>query len=62
MYSLYIWDREWKLVNKQMYNDGSRTMSFENVPRNVLMVLVPEYSQGKERPFIITEDNARHWF
>jgi hypothetical protein len=37
-------------------------MTFVNVPDNALLLLVPQYSKRKERPFIITENGSRNWF
>lgn len=35
---------------------------FENIPSDALLLLLPEYTQGKERPFIFTETGERQWF
>jgi hypothetical protein len=37
-------------------------LQFNQVPQNVLMLLVPEYSERKERPFIIMPDGTRYWW
>lgn len=61
-YDLYYWDNEWKLLATQTSGDASTELAFENAPSSCLFRLIPEYSQGKERPFIILEDGTRVWF
>lgn len=61
-YKLYYWDNAWKLIAEKRTNESTTMLSFENVPRNALLLLKPEYSVRKERPFIITDDNNRVWF
>ena len=61
-YRLYYWKNGWKLIATQtaMANEGQ--LIFTNVPNNALLILIPEYSQRKERPFIITNKGERVWF
>ena len=61
-YKLYFWDNNWKLLARQKALEGSTELVFENVPKNALMMLIPEYSQGKERPFTITDEGERLWW
>ena len=61
-YHLLCWDGSWKLISTKIANEKATSLSFENVPRNALLLLLPEYSKGKERPFIITDDSKRIWF
>jgi hypothetical protein len=61
-YQLYYWDNDWKSVGTQTAADNAKELVFENVPKNALLLLIPEYSEGKERPFIITDDNKRYWW
>jgi hypothetical protein len=49
-------------VGERTAVDGVQSLVFENVPKNALLLLIPEYSQGKERPFIITDNQERIWF
>ncbi|MBB6235545.1 hypothetical protein HDC90_000142 [Pedobacter sp. AK013] len=60
-YRLYYWDNDWELVDEQIAASDAHILSFEDAPKNALFLLVPEYSQGKERPFIITDDGKRQW-
>jgi len=60
-YSLYYWDSEWKLIAEKVAATETRELSFDDVPSNALLVLIPEYSQGKERPFMI-KDGKRYWW
>ena len=61
-YELYYWDKNWKLAGVQKATEGSDSLQYTNVPKNALMLLIPEYSEGKERPFIITGKNEHLWF
>lgn len=61
-YELFYWDRDWKSLGIQIPNDDDSFLCFKNVPENVLLRLVPEYSTGKERPFIVTRDGERYWW
>ncbi len=61
-YILYYWYTDWVSLGEQTAIAGSQTLVFEKVPKNALLLLIPEYSQGKERPFIINENKERIWF
>jgi hypothetical protein len=61
-YRLHYWNKGWKLVSEQMATVGMQTMVFQRVPDNALLWLVPEYSERKERPFIVSKDGQRLWF
>ncbi|HEX6431350.1 MAG TPA: hypothetical protein VF008_26850 [Niastella sp.] len=61
-YRLFYWNNAWKLAGMQTAAEGATSMTFQGVPRNALLLLVPEYSQGKERPFMITDNNERVWW
>ncbi|MBK0384460.1 transglutaminase domain-containing protein [Pedobacter sp. SD-b] len=61
-YRLYYWDTAWKALGLQKVMPLAKSIIFNNVPQNALLLLVPEYSEGKERPFIITDNGKRQWF
>lgn len=61
-YELFYWDQRWKSLGVQVADEGETSLFFENVPGNVLFRLIPEYSVGKERPFIIMQDGKRYWW
>lgn len=61
-YTLYYWNNNWISMGEKTAIAGSQTLVFEKVPKNALLLLVPEYSEGKERPFIITDTQERIWF
>jgi hypothetical protein len=61
-YKLYYWNNAWKLVGEQKAEADTKALVFENVPRNSLLLLVPEYTQRKERPFIIMDNGERLWW
>ena len=56
------WDNTWKLLEVRTTGFGTHALTFNNVPRNALFLLIPEYSQGKERPFTINENGEREWW
>lgn len=62
IYQLYYWDNGWKGVASKKAGKNEKQLVFENVPANALLLLRPNYSQGKERPFIITQEDGRQWF
>ncbi len=61
-YQLYYWNNSWRLIDTQTAGETSVTLTFNNVPKNALLLLVPEYTQRKERPFMITEKGERIWW
>jgi len=61
-YKLYYWDNRWQFISQQVANLSTSELLFSNVPKNSLLLLLPEYSQKKERPFMITDDGKRNWF
>lgn len=62
IYRLYYWDNQWKIIGKQTAQNNQAAMTFDNVPANALLLLRPEYSENKERPFTITATGERLWF
>lgn len=61
-YELFYWDTDWESAGIQIPSKESTRMVFKDVPSNALLILIPEYTAGKERPFIIDESGARHWW
>jgi hypothetical protein len=61
-YTLFYWNNRWVKAGVKTADTSMKELVFDNVPSNALMLLVPEYSEHKERPFIITNDNKRLWF
>lgn len=61
-YRLYYWDNKWKPLELKMAQEKTKSLSFQRVPENALLILIPEYSKHKERPFIITGKGERVWF
>ncbi len=51
-YTLFYWDDQWKKMETKMIDEG-KFLAFDHVPSNTLYLLVPEYSQHKERPFTV---------
>ncbi|HEY0058717.1 MAG TPA: hypothetical protein VGB56_06250, partial [Flavisolibacter sp.] len=61
-YTLHYWNNGWVALGTKEFIEGSPSLDFDEVPRNALLLLVPEYSKGKDRPFIITDEGQRLWF
>lgn len=61
-YRLYYWDNAWKMVGIQIAGVNMHQLLFANVPRNALLLLLPEYSQKKERPFMVLDDGKIMWW
>lgn len=62
LYKLYYYDHRWKKIGQKIPDDETTTLFFHNVPKNALLILKPSNSNGKERPFIITESGQRLWW
>jgi len=60
-YQLYYWDKTWKKCGLK-FADYTHKLTFNDVPNDALMLLMPQYSTGKERPFTITNDGRREWW
>lgn len=61
-YELFYWDTDWVSAGKVVTDVDTKELVFDHVPMNVLLRLVPEYSEGKERPFIVLADGTRYWW
>jgi hypothetical protein len=61
-YTLYYWNNHWVAIATKTPAGISVKLQFDKVPCNALLLLVPDYSQGKERPFIINDNGSVQWF
>ena len=68
-YTLYYWDSsmgKWQATEtrtaEQPHNGHIHPLVFNRVPSNALLILIPEYSQRKERPFTIDDTGKREWW
>lgn len=61
-YRLFYWQNAWKLVGERLTAINTHEIVFNDVPENALLLLAPEYSKGKERPFIVINDGEIKWF
>ena len=61
-YKLYYWNNAWKLIAEKFTDEKTTELQFDNVPKNALLLMIPEYTQKKERPFIITDDGLQLWW
>ena len=61
-YTLYYWDNRWKQLATQTTSLTPKELVFDAVPKNALLLMVPDYTQHKERPFMITEEGNRIWW
>lgn len=61
-YRLYYWNQEWIFLAEQKAEFNTKELVFKEVPSGALLRLIPEYSQQKERPFIINTDGKVVWW
>ena len=61
-YQLFYWNGQWKKIEEQMAPDGCTQLVFAKVPANALLIMIPEYTQKKERPFMILDSGERVWW
>ncbi|NII29260.1 transglutaminase domain-containing protein [Pseudoflavitalea sp. X16] len=61
-YTLYWWGGKWRKAGTRVASADTKEFEFPAIPMNALLLLVPEYSQKKERPFIVTATGERRWF
>jgi len=61
-YKLFYWNSKWIPLGEQIAGNKTFELVFDKVPMNALLLLLPEYTQGKDRPFIISEKGERFWF
>lgn len=61
-YTLYYFDKKWIKHSRKIHKDSTSRLIYKNVPKNSLLILRPEYSKGKERPFSIQDDGTRLWW
>jgi hypothetical protein len=61
-YRLFYWNDRWRQLGEQTAPDGCTQLVFTKVPANALLLLIPEYSQRKERPFIMLDNGERVWW
>ena len=60
-YTLFYWENRWHKIESR-YATNNDKITFEDVPLNALLIMVPEYSQGKERIFTIgTNKDILYW-
>jgi hypothetical protein len=62
VYRLLMWNKGWETLANQTAPDGCTQLEFAKVPKNTLLLLAPEYTQGKERPFMILDNGERIWW
>lgn len=61
-YKLYCWMNNWKKMGEQIATDTTTQMTFEGIPCNALLLMFPEDTKHKERPFTVTDSGERVWF
>jgi hypothetical protein len=60
-YALYYWEGKWKPIAIKIAKNHE-ALSFNNVPLNALLLLVPEYTNKKDRIFTINSNGKREWW
>lgn len=58
-YELKYWDQEWKSLGRQIAQDT--VIYFNEVPKNVLMLLKDHTRGSEEIPFRINDEKAQEW-
>ncbi len=61
-YKLAYYDHKWNTIGIKKAGANTKELIFTNVPRNALLILMPNYGEKKERPFIITDAGERIWW
>lgn len=61
-YMLAYYDHKWKTISIKKAGANTKELIFGNVPSNALLILMPNYGEKKERPFIITDAGVRIWW
>jgi Transglutaminase-like superfamily len=61
-YKLMFYDKGWQLLGEKTANESTKELIFQSVPKNALLILIPDYGQRKERPFVITDEGERLWW
>ncbi len=61
-YELFYWNNSWKTLGKRRALFNTHELLFTNVPGNALYLLIPEYSEKKERPFMILDNGKIKWW
>jgi hypothetical protein len=61
-YKLLFWNNKWTPIGEVIADANQKALVFAQVPRNALLLLIPEYSQRKERPFTISDSGERTWW
>jgi hypothetical protein len=61
-YKLMYYDKGWKTIAEQTAKEDTKELIFDNVPKNALLLLAPNYGEKKERPFVITDEGERLWW
>ena len=61
-YRLFYWNNKWEMLAEQTAPPQCTGLVFDSVPKNALLILLPEYSEGKERPFTILDGGERLWW
>ena len=61
-YKLMYYDKGWKALGEKTAEENTKELIFDNVPKNALLLLAPNYGERKERPFVITDEGERLWW
>jgi len=56
-YTFFYWDKKWINAGTKIA-DETKVLNFENMPANTLYLLLPEYSERKERIFTVKVDGS----
>ncbi len=60
-YSFFYWDKKWIKSGEKQVTE-SKELIFDKIPSNTIYLLIPEYSQKKERIFTINDNNELEYW
>lgn len=61
-YTLAYYDYGWKQIVTRRADEDTKEFIINNVPKNALLLLVPNYEEKKIRPFTINDKGERLWW
>ena len=60
-YTFLYWDKKWINAGEKQATE-SKELIFDKIPSNTIYLLIPEYSQKKERIFTINDNNELEYW
>lgn len=60
-YDFFYWDKKWINAGRKQVTE-SKELVFDNIPSNTIYLLIPEYSQKKERIFTVNDNKELEYW